>query len=40
MSAFTEFSPVEQMLPDTTTQLGGKPASVLHWHTLLSGFSL
>ena len=36
MNAFTEANTVEQMILDTSAQLDGKPASVLHWSTRLS----
>jgi hypothetical protein len=37
---FTDFNTVEQMIFDAATKPDGKPASVLHWHTLLSEFAL
>jgi hypothetical protein len=37
---FTGASTVEQMILDAATKPDGKPASVLHWHTLLSEFAL
>jgi len=37
---FTESNTIEQMILDAGTQGGGTPASMVHWNTRLSEFSL